>query len=396
MPKRRKSLEDGQTQLAAPSKALTLRDYQEEAVFKALDAKHCALKLPTGSGKTIIGLGWIQALHYRMGRSPKVLIVVPTQVLIFQVWTPRLKEYGFQNLGEYYALNKDFGEITTTTYASLQLHPEMIDEFDAVILDEVHHFKTHWHEIIQKLLQKEYILGLSATPDDSTEELFPVVVEMQIRELMDSGHLAELETIELSVELTDDEVDLYNEYTGKIMRAIDKYGTNINEWIYGGPIGWAALKANPARSQLLTKAENKIEQLVDLVNDNPTERFIVFTDSAKVLPDIVEDLRSRGISTECFVAKTPKKKRIAMLGKWGTDFRVLMACRVLDEGMDVPDVRLGVLLSGTNKERQSIQRLGRILRPKEGKIAQFYIISAIGTIETGNRGYYQTINNLLM
>ena len=45
---------------------------------------------------------------------------------------------------------------------------------------------------------------------------------------------------------------------------------------------------------------------------------------------------------------------------------ILIACKALDEGIDVPDAEIGIVLSGTGMQRQRIQRLGRILR-RSGK-----------------------------
>ena len=49
------------------------------------------------------------------------------------------------------------------------------------------------------------------------------------------------------------------------------------------------------------------------------------------------------------------------------DIRILITCKALDEGLDIPDVTVGIILSGTSMQRQRIQRLGRIIRKSEGK-----------------------------
>ena len=49
------------------------------------------------------------------------------------------------------------------------------------------------------------------------------------------------------------------------------------------------------------------------------------------------------------------------------DIRILITCKALDEGLDVPNVTIGIILSGTSMQRQRIQRLGRIIRKSEGK-----------------------------
>ena len=49
------------------------------------------------------------------------------------------------------------------------------------------------------------------------------------------------------------------------------------------------------------------------------------------------------------------------------DTRILIACKAIDEGVDVPDASIGIILSGTSTQRQRVQRLGRIIRQKTGK-----------------------------
>ncbi len=56
---------------------------------------------------------------------------------------------------------------------------------------------------------------------------------------------------------------------------------------------------------------------------------------------------------------------------------------MLDEGIDVPEANIGIIASGTGSKRAYVQRLGRILRKKEGKEAVLYEIIAEETTETG-------------
>ncbi len=52
-----------------------------------------------------------------------------------------------------------------------------------------------------------------------------------------------------------------------------------------------------------------------------------------------------------------------------------------DEGLDVVDADVGVVLSSLISRRQFVQRLGRLLRPSEGKVARLYVVVAQGTFE---------------
>lgn len=64
------------------------------------------------------------------------------------------------------------------------------------------------------------------------------------------------------------------------------------------------------------------------------------------------------------------------------EVRILIACKAVDEGVDIPDVSVGIILSGTSTQRQRIQRLGRIIRRKEEKDrAKLYYLHMADTTE---------------
>ena len=62
---------------------------------------------------------------------------------------------------------------------------------------------------------------------------------------------------------------------------------------------------------------------------------------------------------------------------------MLVTSKVLNEGVDVPEAKVAVVLSGTGSSREYVQRLGRILRRREGKLALLYEVVAEDTSEEG-------------
>jgi superfamily II DNA or RNA helicase len=62
-------------------------------------------------------------------------------------------------------------------------------------------------------------------------------------------------------------------------------------------------------------------------------------------------------------------------------YRVIVTSQVLDEGVDVPDASVGIVLGGTGSKREFVQRLGRLLRRKDGKIAKLVEIISKETVE---------------
>ena len=82
--------------------------------------------------------------------------------------------------------------------------------------------------------------------------------------------------------------------------------------------------------------------------------------------------------------KTIKDERRDVLDGFKSGrYNVIATSKVLDEGVDVPDAELGIILSGTGSGREFIQRLGRLLRPKQdGRKAKLIEIVAKQTRET--------------
>jgi superfamily II DNA or RNA helicase len=79
---------------------------------------------------------------------------------------------------------------------------------------------------------------------------------------------------------------------------------------------------------------------------------------------------------------TPKDERKEILDNFREGkYRLIVTSKVLDEGVDVPDATQAIILSGTGSTREFIQRLGRILRKREGKKAKLIEIVTRNTAE---------------
>ena len=82
--------------------------------------------------------------------------------------------------------------------------------------------------------------------------------------------------------------------------------------------------------------------------------------------------------------QTPREERREILANFGNGkYKVIVTSQVLDEGMDVPDASVGLMLGGTGSTREYVQRLGRLLRKKEGKTAKLVEIISKETVEVG-------------
>jgi superfamily II DNA or RNA helicase len=382
------------------SAKLVLRQYQEDAVNKAFAAKKGTIKAATGTGKSIVAIAWLE----RIGKD--ALIIVPTQALIYQSWTPKLEEYGFEKVGQYYAYAKKFGPVTVTTFSSATSHPELIDLAEAVVVDEIHHLGASQalSKLLPKLKEKEYVLGLSSVPEriDQTHEIFlkefPIVFDLSLGSALRSGYVSPIEAISVSAEMTDNERVQYEMLTTKIQKAFRFCGPKMNRWMrcfdpksrkYVGREGiWAIAR----RKTLLSNIESKKKVVLQIVNDHSDEPIILFAESVRAIESIREYLSSNGISCETFHSGTEQLERMRILQEWGNRFQVLLSCRALEEGLDVKEVAIGILITSGKNKRQFIQRIGRVIRPVEGKRAKFYIVYCPKTVE---ETYSPTIERII-
>jgi superfamily II DNA or RNA helicase len=117
--------------------------------------------------------------------------------------------------------------------------------------------------------------------------------------------------------------------------------------------------------------------LADLLAQHHPARTLIFTDDTAMVYHI-----SRAYLIPAITHQTPVKERHAILQRFRTgEYPVVVTSRVLNEGVDVPDASIAIVLSGTGSPREYVQRLGRILRRREGKLAVLYEVVAEATSE---------------
>ena len=111
--------------------------------------------------------------------------------------------------------------------------------------------------------------------------------------------------------------------------------------------------------------------------------MILFAESLEAIEEIKLFLEEQGIISETYHSGTEPWRRMEILEEWGRKFNLLLSCRALEEGMDVKEVSIGILITSGKSKRQFIQRIGRVIRKKEGKIATFYVVYSKATVEDG-------------
>jgi superfamily II DNA or RNA helicase len=289
----------------------------------------------------------------------------------------------------------EIATLTVTTYDSAYRYiDEYGDQFGVLITDETHHLAAETYLQIPEMTIAPYRLGLTATYEraDGREELLedrmgPVVYEEAVDELA-GEFLSEYETIQMSVELTneeraeyDDEYQIYRDYVDSHDFDLWKeqgYAEFLKRTSYD-PQGRRALIAKQRAERIARTANKKLDTLDNLLKRHHDDRVIVFTANNDFAYDI-----SREFIIPCITHQTDTDERTEILERFRSgEYSMLATSQVLDEGIDVPAANVGIILSGSASKRQYAQRLGRILRPTDDRQpARLYEIITTDTMET--------------
>jgi RNA polymerase primary sigma factor len=147
------------------------------------------------------------------------------------------------------------------------------------------------------------------------------------------------------------------------------------------------------RRALLAETAAKYDALGTLAGAlAKARRVIVFTQTVRAAELAAAELVDLGIDAQPLHSALGTMERRAVLNRFARGhLHTIVAPQVLDEGLDVPDADLGVIVAASRQRRQMIQRMGRVLRPKDGgRLARFAILYVHGTSEDPALGAHET------
>lgn len=364
------------------------RPYQSEGLAAWKKARgRGVVVLPTGAGKSHLAVMAID------DRRRSTLVVAPTLDLVRQ-WYDLLRGSFGTDVGLVGGGDHDVRPLTVTTYDSAYLHMEHLGaRFGMVVFDECHHLPGATYALSAQLCLAPYRLGLTATPEradgreDALEGLIgPVVYRKDILEL--SGrYLAEYDTVRIEVELTpeareehDAERALYLDFvrSNGIRMGTPGGWTEFIQRSAGSEQGQRAMRAYRRQRELAFAAPAKLDVLDQLLHEHRGERTLVFTQDNATAYQI-----SRRFLVPAITHQTKVRERSSLLERFSSgEYGVVVTSKVLNEGVDVPEASVAVVISGSGSVREHVQRLGRILRPKGDKRAVLYELVTAGTSET--------------
>lgn len=375
---------------------IILREYQNDAINAWKQAGYQGIfEMATGTGKTFTSLKAGESI-LNMKKRLLTVVIVPFQHLVDQ-WSVDIEKILGDNILKCYGSKHDW----------LRKAEEVIQDFNIEIIDKYtiittystaqsKHFKTLMNNIIGETLliadecHKLTIngfedfpihlftakLGLSATPDRWWDDegtsfikqtLGEVVFSYELNEAIENNMLTPYKYYVNVINLEEDEMYHYNEYTKKINKLIHNDDEDSKK-----RLTMLFMK----RTTIVAKARNKIPNFLKQIrteNLNELKHTLVYCAPGQT--DIItKELNALGLKVSKFNSTLSMAERQKVLNMFENErIQVLVAMKCLDEGVDIPSTRKAYFLASTSNPREFVQRRGRILRKFKGKnFAEIY------------------------
>lgn len=365
-----------------------LRDYQEKAAGSWQRAgKRGVVVLPTGAGKTLVAIKAITI-------SSPAIVVVPTLDLLDQ-WRSKLEEELGIKVGAYCSDEHTLAPVTVATYDTAYLRAaELGNKFRLIVFDEVHHLPSPGYTNIAEMFVCPDRLGLTATfeREDGLHKEIPALVGGKVFEQkvesMEGIHLANFDLKRIYVSLTPEEEvqyrrdqDIFRKYLSDnniLLRTPADFERLVMRSGRDRDAREAILARHRSRMTALNSSQ-KLEALRKVleIHSLPDDRVLIFTEHNDLVYKISKQFLIPFIT---YTTNKEERSRNLAMFKSG-DYRAIVTSKVLDEGVDVPEANVGIILSGSGSKREFTQRLGRILRKKGDRKAVLYEIVTKSTVE---------------
>ncbi|MHB1406894.1 MAG: DEAD/DEAH box helicase [Desulfitobacteriaceae bacterium] len=370
----------------------------------------------TGAGKTILALGAIARLEYVLSaeQAPalKIKIVVP-KIFLANQWVQSLQEdlaVAKDEIGVYCGIHKDPPTrkymIYVVNSARTTLSRQILDDYHSsssilLIADECHHYSSPENsrifDFISQIPAKNqaspyYALGLSATPETATsnEKLVPAlgseIFKYGFVEALNANIISSFAIFNLKLKFTPDEEKEYLDLSEQLTRALEillqgcpflkslnrsRFFARLEQLAQNAEDGNAAALARSVlflatrRKELVYRAESRISCVRNLLTQlPPMSKILIFSERIEVANTLYAELQSLfpGQVGRYHSAMDEWSRKDILRQYQDAQLRILVSCRALDEGLNVPATDIGIIASSTSSNRQRIQRLGRVLR----------------------------------
>jgi superfamily II DNA or RNA helicase len=357
---------------------LALRAWQTAALEQWAQAGHRGIvSVVTGGGKTVFALSCIDRL-----KPETTLIVVPTAALLDQWWEEAAHFFDL-SLDEINVVTGSRGLRTgainlAVINTAAKVAERMQDAGCFLIVDECHKAAADHHRLILGI-RTAASLGLSATPERPYDEglvevLIPalgeIIYQYDYAAALRDRVIVPFLLHHIVFELEEDRQRDYERLTRAIGQSIKQVGADAE----------ATVALFLKRARVLNLSLNRVRIALRLVAANAGKRTLVFHEDVEACELIHQVAAEQGVRCGVYHSRLPLKLRASMLANYRRgELDVLVTCRALDEGFNVPETEIGIVAASTATRRQRIQRLGRVVRPAPGKsTATIYTLVASG------------------
>lgn len=372
------------------SEGLDPFDFQIEAI-KAWEAngRRGMIVLPTGAGKSYMTRLLIAWIGMREARCP-TLVIVPTRVLLYQ-WHAQLRRAFRNPIGIVGDDILDLQPITVTTYASARIHMSWFgNRWKLIVFDELHRKLSDGPSgNAARFSIAPFRLGLTATPVEKEQRLQeelvgPVVYRRTTEDFIERDVLSVYSRQSVHCLPSSEEIRTYFDLRKPMddlwHQAKGAHRIRGNDWFAAErrlrPDAVALALRSVLRAQRYWGSiPSRIVRLREILRKHTHDRVIIFTESRAAAYEISRTLLIPAITADIGVDEREVYLNAFAEGKC----RALVTARALEEGVDLPDANVAVILAGRRRKGvdtiQYIQRRGRILRKRAGKEAVVYEIS---------------------
>lgn len=336
---------------------------QDEAVDMAQDNKRCSLAISMGVGKTLIGLRYIDSYQEVFHpKKIKVLIVAP-KVSIFNSWTDDATKFGIT-----------LDDVEFTTY--LSLNKKNPNNYDIVVLDECHSL-LYSHEIFLANYTGR-VLGLTGTPPRYSKS--------------EKGEMVAKYCPVKYKYITDDAVDddILNDYRIIVHKMPLSTRNNMLVETKASRFYTSERKNYEYWTKRVMEAQSKKqEQIASVMRMRALMEFRTKEDYAKKLLQDIEDKcivfcntqdQADRICKHSYHSTNPESEDNLQQFKDG-NIEELSCVMQLNEGVNIPNLRAGIIMHAYGNERKSSQRIGRLLRLNPDDTAYIHILCYSGTVD---------------
>lgn len=265
-----------------------------------------------------------------------------------------------------------------------------------VVFDEIHRLGgQEFGKLCALANDGRAILGLTASLREGSIEharilsVIPIIYRFGVADALAVEAVAPIEVHPRAATMNGEESARYEDLSTRIKNGMRKLGshdiTSVARMAKGGGfegnVARSILSAISSRKMLMAHIADKMPKALEIIREHEGERVLLFSEAIAAIENLDRFLKDAGVRTAVYHSELPVPIRRKTLEDWGTSFDVLLSVRALDEGIDVPEVSVGLIIASGRSERQLIQRIGRILRPLPNKVANIYVLYVPSTIE---------------